>query len=74
MEDGQFTSVETSRHGIPTDMIEPVNTMLTTEGRIFIKGVEFGAYYAGLLDLPEVDEFMESYKDRLKPKMQQINI
>jgi hypothetical protein len=55
-------------------MIEPVNTMLTTEGRIFIKGVEFGAYYAGLLGNPEVDEFIESYKDKLQPKLQHMNI
>jgi len=65
MEDNQLIAVEDSKHGIRTDMIEPVHTMLTSGGRIFIKGVEFGAYYSGLLALPEVDEFIGSYKEKL---------
>jgi len=69
MEDDQLISVEDSKHGVPTDMVEPVHTMLTSEGRIFIKGVEFGAYYSGLLALPEVEEFIGSYKEKLNEEL-----
>ena len=46
MEDGQFTEVENSKHGVLTDMIEPVYNFMTSKHRIFIKGVEFGGFYS----------------------------
>ena len=46
LEDGQFTEVENSKHGVLTDMIEPVYNFMTSKHRIFIKGVEFGGFYS----------------------------
>ena len=46
MEDGQFTEIENSKHGVLTDMIEPVYNFITSKHRIFIKGVEFGGFYS----------------------------
>ena len=45
MEDNQFISVENSKHGIVTDMHEVVYNFIVTGYRIFIEGIEFGAYY-----------------------------
>ena len=45
LEDGQFVSVEDSKHGKLTDKKEVVYTFITSDYRIFIKGIEFGAYY-----------------------------
>ena len=46
MEDNQFTEVENSKHGVLTDIIEPVYNFITSKHRIFIKGVEFGGFYS----------------------------
>jgi len=43
-EEGLWTEVENSKHGVLTDMIEPVYTLITSDNRIFIKGIEFGDY------------------------------
>jgi len=45
MADNQFVSVENSKHGILTDMNEVVYNFIVSEYRIFIEGIEFGAYY-----------------------------
>jgi len=45
MADNQFVSVENSKHGILTDMNEVVYNFIVTGYRIFIEGIEFGAYY-----------------------------
>ena len=45
MEDGQFVTVGSSKHGIETEMHEVVYNFIVSEYRIFIKGIEFGAYY-----------------------------
>jgi hypothetical protein len=44
-EDGQFVSVQNSKHGKRTDKKEVVWNLMTSKYRIFIKGIEFGAYY-----------------------------
>ena len=44
-EDGQLVRVANSRYGILTSKVETVYNLMTSKYRIFIKGIEFGAYY-----------------------------
>ena len=62
-EEGQFIEVENSKYGILTDRIEPVYTLVTSEHRIFINGIEFGDYLNG------TNEDWEPYYKLLKNKI-----
>jgi len=44
-ENGQLVRVANSRYGILTSKVEIVYNLMTSGYRIFIKGIEFGAYY-----------------------------
>ena len=56
-EEGLWTEVENSKYGILTDMVEPVYTLITSDNRIFIDGIEFGDY------LIETEEQWKKYRD-----------
>ena len=45
MEDGQFVTVGNSKHGVETENYEVVYNLIVSKYRIFIEGIEFGAYY-----------------------------
>ena len=47
VEDNQLIAVEDSKHGIKTDMFEPVYSMKTSKQRMWVKGIEFGDFESG---------------------------
>ena len=67
MEDGQFTEVENSKHGVLTDMIEPVYNFMTSKHRIFIKGVEFGGFYSQ--DPDYYEPYFKQEKDKINKEL-----
>tara|TARA_R110002012_G_scaffold321355_1_gene548815 strand:+ start:21 stop:1820 length:1800 start_codon:yes stop_codon:yes gene_type:complete len=67
MEDGQFTEIENSKHGVLTDMIEPVYNFITSKHRIFIKGVEFGGFYSQ--DPNNYEPYFKQEKDKINKEL-----
>ena len=60
VEDNQLIAVEDSKHGIKTDMFEPVYSMKTSKQRMWIKGIEFGDFESG------TDEDWEPYFEKVR--------
>ena len=56
-EDGLWTEVQNSKYGVLTDMVEPVYSLITSDHRIFIDGIEFGDY------LIETEEQWKEYRE-----------
>ena len=67
MEDNQFTEVENSKHGVLTDIIEPVYNFITSKHRIFIKGVEFGGFYSQ--DPNNYEPYFKQEKDKINKEL-----
>ena len=62
-EEGQFIEIENSKYGILTDQIEFVYSLITSENRIFINGIEFADY------LQVSDEEWAPYYEIVKDKL-----
>lgn len=60
VEDNQLIAVEDSKHGIKTDMFEPVYSMKTSKQRMWVKGIEFGDFESG------TDEDWEPYFEKVR--------
>ena len=72
LEDGQFTEVENSKHGVLTDMIEPVYNFMTSKHRIFIKGVEFGGFYSQNPD--HYEPYFKQEKIKINKELSEKNL
>ena len=60
VEDNQLIAVEDSKHGIKTDMFEPVYSMKTSKQRMWVNGIEFGDFESG------TDEDWEPYFEKVR--------
>jgi len=67
MEDGQFTEIENSKHGVLTDMREPVYCLMTSKYRIFIKDIEFGDFYS--IDSIHYEKYFKLEKQKINKEL-----
>ncbi len=66
-EEGQFIEVEDSKHGILTDQVEPVHTLVTSDHTIYSKGIKFGDYSS--VDEIEWQPYYEIIKDKINKRL-----
>ena len=66
-EEGQFINVEDSKHGILTDQVEPVHTLVTSDHTIYSKGIKFGDYSS--VDEIEWQPYYEIIKDKINKRL-----
>jgi len=66
-EEGQFIEVEDSKHGILTDQVEPVHTLITSDHMIYSKGIKFGDYSS--VDETEWQPYYKIIKDKINKRL-----